>query len=249
MKPVISVKNIHKRFVTSEVLNGVSFDVEQGEVIAIIGPSGSGKTTLIRCLNLLSRIDKGSIHITNIKITPEATNQYTRELREKVGMVFQQFNLWPHKTVLENLILAPMMVRGESQAEATAKAHHFLEQVGLSDKASVYPSTLSGGQQQRVAIARALTMEQEILLFDEITSALDPELVGDVLKVIEKIAKERKRTLIIVTHEMGFAQEVADRVIFMDQGVIVEQGKPNAIFSKPKEERTRQFLKRVLRTK
>ncbi|OGI68947.1 hypothetical protein A3A05_02340 [Candidatus Nomurabacteria bacterium RIFCSPLOWO2_01_FULL_41_12] len=246
MKSAISIQNISKKFGTLEVLKNISFDVPVGRVLAIIGPSGSGKTTLLRCLNLLARIDDGKIEMNGFSIINKPTNFNIRVLREKVGMVFQQFNLWPHKTVIENLIEAPMLVRGLSRSEATEKAKIFLKRVGLADKANEYPSRLSGGQQQRVAIARALAMEPEILLLDEITSALDPELVGEVLNVVREIVAEHKRTILLVTHEMGFARDVADEVIFMDKGIIIEQGKPDDLFRDPKQERTRQFLQRIL---
>jgi ABC-type polar amino acid transport system ATPase subunit len=246
MKSAISIQNISKAFGTFEILKNISFDVPPGQVLAIIGPSGSGKTTLLRCLNLLARLDGGRIEINDFVITNKPTDLDIRALREKVGMVFQQFNLWPHKTVIENLIEAPMLVRGLSRSEAMEKGKNLLKRVGLADKAKEYPSRLSGGQQQRVAIARALAMEPEILLLDEITSALDPELVGEVLNVVREIVAEHKRTIILVTHEMGFARDIADEIIFMDKGIIVERGKPNVFFREPKQERTRQFLQRIL---
>jgi len=249
MLPFIRVENLHKEFNSLKVLKGVSFEVSKGEVIAVIGPSGSGKTTLLRCLNGLQNIDEGKIEIADFTITKEKEFFDVKKLREKVGMVFQQFNLWPHKTVLENIILAPVKVKSHTLEDAKIKANVFLKRVGLENKAHHYISTLSGGEQQRVAIARALAMEPDILLFDEITSALDPELVGEVLEVVEEIAKEKNITIIIVTHQIGFAREVADRVIFMDKGSIVEIGKPEQIFIEPKEERTKQFLKRILRNK
>jgi ABC-type polar amino acid transport system ATPase subunit len=246
MKSAISIKNISKKFEGLEVLRNISFDIPVGQVVAIIGPSGSGKTTLLRCLNLLECIDEGEIEISDFIITKKSNDINVQALREKVGMVFQQFNLWPHKTVIENLIEAPMLVRRLSRAEAVEKAENLLKHVGLADKADYYPSQLSGGQQQRVAIARALAMEPKILLLDEITSALDPELVGEVLNVVREIVSEGKRTIFLVTHEMGFARDVADEVIFMDKGVIIERGKPDEFFREPKQERTRQFLRRIL---
>lgn len=246
MKSAISVQNISKSFGAFSVLKNISFDVPTGQVLAIIGPSGAGKTTLLRCLNLLVRIDSGKIKIDDFSITSSPINFDIRALREKVGMVFQQFNLWPHKTVIENLVEAPTLVLGLTKSEAKKKALILLKRIGLADKTNEYPSKLSGGQQQRVAIARALAMEPKILLFDEITSAIDPELVSEVLNVVKEIVAEHKRTILLVTHEMGFARDVADEVIFMDRGMIVEQGKPDKIFREPKKERTRQFLKRIL---
>lgn len=246
MKSVISIQNVSKKFGELEVLKTISLDVPVGQVLAIIGPSGSGKTTLLRCLNLLTRIDSGKIEINGFSINNDSVNLDIRSLREKVGMVFQQFNLWPHKTVIENLVEAPMLVLGLAEKEAKEKAQVLLKRVGLEDKANEYPSRLSGGQQQRVAIARALAIEPEILLLDEITSALDPELVGEVLNVVREIVAEHKRTILLVTHEMGFARDVADEVIFMDKGTIIERGKPDKIFREPAKERTRQFLQRIL---
>lgn len=247
MKLAISIQKVSKKFCALEVLRNISFDVSIGQVLVIIGPSGSGKTTLLHCLNFLTRIDSGKIEIGDFILSNNPTNLDVRALREKVGMVFQQFNLWPHKTVIENLIEAPIFVRGLSKIEATEKAEVLLRRVGLSNKSKEYPSRLSGGQQQRVAIARALAMEPEILLLDEITSALDPELVDEVLNVVREIVEEHKRTILLVTHEMGFARDVADEVIFMDKGAIIERGKPNKIFCEPKQERTQQFLRRILR--
>jgi len=249
MDPLLSVQNIHKNFNSLKILKGVSFDAAPGEVVVIIGTSGAGKTTLLRCLNGLNNIDSGEIQIAGFAITKENENLDLRKLREKVGIVFQQFNLWPHKTVLENIILAPVIVGGVPVKEAEEKAHLFLKRVGLAEKANQYPASLSGGQQQRVAIARALAMEPKVLLFDEITSALDPELVEEVLGVVEEIAVEHSKTLVIVTHEMGFAKEIADKVIFMDKGIIVESGSPKQIFDYPRERRTQQFLKRFLKEK
>lgn len=246
MSSAINVENLHKRFGQNEVLRGISFEAEPGEVISVIGPSGSGKTTLIRCIHGLTPFDKGAIHVDDSTLTPESKEADSRILRKKVGYVFQQFNLWPHKTVLENLTAAPIIVSGIPKAEAEERAHGLLRRVGLEQKINEYPARLSGGQQQRVAIARALAMEPKILLFDEITSALDPELVDEVLKVVREIAAERKRTLIIVTHEMGFARDVSNEIFFVDGGAILEKGNPEQILKHPQQERTRQFLKRFL---
>ncbi len=248
MKPVISIKNLEKKYGNREILKDISFDVYQGEVVALIGPSGSGKTTLLRCLNLLTGFNSGSVDLGNLHLQSAGLSEKeTLLLREKVGMVFQSFNLWPHKTVLENLVLAPWIVKNQEKKLLIDKAKVLLHRVGLTEKAHAWPASLSGGQQQRVGIARALMMDPEILLLDEITSALDPELVGEVLNVVREIAQEHNKTILIVTHEMAFAKEVADRVIFMDQGLIVEQGGPKQVLVAPKEERTKQFLKRILR--
>lgn len=246
MSSPIRVENLRKRYGRNEVLKGISFQVPAGHVAAVIGPSGSGKTTLIRCMNLLTPFEEGKIQVGDFSISSSGNTLDARKLRRKVGYVFQQFNLWPHKTVLDNLITAPMIVGGIERHEAVDRTHKLLKRVGLEDKINEYPSRLSGGQQQRVAIARALAMEPEVLLFDEITSALDPELVDEVLSVVREIAEEHNRTLVVVTHEMGFARDVADEVLFMDQGIIAEQGSPEQILKEPKEERTRQFLKRYL---
>lgn len=244
MKPLIEITNLKKSYGSIKVLNGVNLSVAAGEIVALIGPSGSGKTTLLRCLNLLVRPDSGEIkidaEITNVLVKDELIN-----LRSLVGMVFQQFNLWPGKTVLENIIEAPIRVLGKNKIEAIKQAKGLLIQVGLLDKKDSYPENLSGGQQQRVAIVRALIMNPEILLLDEITSALDPELAGEVLEVVRKLAKERKKTMIIATHEMSFAKEIADRVVFMDKGAVVEQGPTEMILNSPQEERTKKFLSRV----
>lgn len=245
-RPVISLKKLSKNFGKAEVLKGVDLEVRKGEVVVIIGGSGSGKTTLLRCVNLLVLPDSGEIRIDGELINSFAGSQLI-DLRTRAGMVFQQFNLWPQKTVLENVIEAPIRVFGKNKIESIKKAKALLNQVGLGDKINSYPSMLSGGQQQRVALVRALIMNPEILLLDEITSALDPELVGEVLAVVRKVAKEHNKTMLIVTHEMAFAKEIADRVIFMDKGMIVEEGPPDVIFNSPKEERTKQFLARVLR--
>ncbi|AMO48393.1 ABC-type polar amino acid transport system, ATPase component [Enterobacter sp. FY-07] len=238
-----------KTFHGQTVLHGINLEVQEGEVVVIIGPSGSGKTTLLRSINLLEQPDNGTIRVGNITIdTAHAiSHQKTaiRQLRQHVGFVFQNFNLFPHRTVLENIIEGPVIVKGEPKAEATARARELLAKVGLSGKEMSYPRRLSGGQQQRVAIARALAMRPDVLLFDEPTSALDPELVGEVLTAIRQLAQE-KRTMVIVTHEMSFARDVADRAIFMDQGRIVEEGAAKALFSEPQQPRTRQFLEKFL---
>lgn len=245
---ILEAKNIYKSFGKLEVLRGIDVEVERGEVIAIIGPSGSGKSTFLRCLNKLEQIDNGSITFDGETIAENgiyANDKTLRRIFKKMGMVFQNFNLFPQKSVIENIIEAPLVVKKAKKEDAVAHARKLLNDVGLSDKESAYPCQLSGGQQQRVAIARALAMEPEILLFDEPTSALDPELTGEVLAVMRKLAAE-KNTMIVVTHEIGFAREVASRVIFMDNGVIVEEGTPEEVLSDPKNERTKQFLNRVL---
>lgn len=240
---MINVKNLHKYFGSNEVLKGINENIKKGEVVVVIGPSGSGKSTFLRCLNLLEVPTDGEIIFEDKNITDKDTN--INEIREKMGMVFQQFNLFPHKTVLSNLTIAPINVKNKSKAEAEEKARDLLKKVGLLDKADAYPASLSGGQKQRIAIARALAMEPDVMLFDEPTSALDPEMVGEVLKVMKELA-DTGLTMLVVTHEMGFAREVSDRVVFMDQGVIAEEGAPEEIFNAPKEERTREFLKRIL---
>lgn len=245
---ILEAKNIYKSFGKLEVLCGIDVEIERGEVIAIIGPSGSGKSTFLRCLNKLEQIDNGSIIFDGETIAENgvyANDKTLRRIFRKMGMVFQNFNLFPQKSVIENIIEAPLVVKKEKKEDAVAHARKLLGDVGLSDKENAYPCQLSGGQQQRVAIARALAMEPEILLFDEPTSALDPELTGEVLAVMRKLAAE-KNTMIVVTHEIGFAREVASRVIFMDNGVIVEEGTPEEVLSNPKNERTKQFLNRVL---
>ncbi|MBQ5805077.1 MAG: amino acid ABC transporter ATP-binding protein [Erysipelotrichaceae bacterium] len=239
---MIDVKNVRKGFGDLEVLHDISFKVDKGEVVCLIGPSGSGKSTMLRCINLLEDIDEGEIDVFGQNISElKDINSY----RRRVGMVFQQFNLFSNMDVLNNCVLAQMKVLKKDRKEAEARALKELQKVGLSDFVRTYPSTLSGGQKQRVAIARALCMDPDILLFDEPTSALDPEMVGEVLNVIRDLAKE-DMTMVIVTHEMAFARDVADKVIFMDDGVIVEEGKPALIFDQPKNERTRQFLARIL---
>ena len=242
-KVMIRITNLKKSFKDLEVLKGINIDVHRGEKVVVLGPAGSGKSTMLRCINALEVPDSGTILVDGVEVTSRHTN--LNLLREHLGMVFQRFNLWPHKTVLENVMLGQMVVSGRTREEARAKALQTLERVGLASKANDYPARLSGGQQQRVGIARALAMEPKAILFDEPTSALDPELVGEVLAVMKSLADEGM-TMVVVTHEMGFAREVADRVIFMDGGVIVEEGKPEDVLVQPKEERTKAFLKRVL---
>lgn len=241
---MIRIDNLHKSFGSNHVLNGISTEIKQGEVVSVIGPSGSGKSTFLRCINLLEAPSKGEVFIKDQSIT--APDACVDKLRQNVGMVFQNFNLFPHKTVLQNICLAPVKLGLLSVEEAQNVAMELLDKVGLKEKASAYPSSLSGGQKQRVAIARALAMKPEMMLFDEPTSALDPEMVGDVLDVMKSLA-QAGMTMVIVTHEMGFARDVSDRVIFMDGGVIVEQNEPNQLFSQPKETRTQEFLSKVLR--
>lgn len=240
---MISIRNLKKSFGDLHVLKSIDLDVRRGEKVVVLGPSGSGKSTMLRCINALEDADSGTITVDGVEVTSRRTN--INRLREHLGMVFQRFNLWPHKTVLENVMLGQMVVSGRSKAEARERALKMLERVGLAAKADEYPVRLSGGQQQRVGIARALAMDPKAILFDEPTSALDPELVGEVLAVMKSLADEGM-TMIVVTHEITFAREVADRVIFMDGGVIVEQGNPEDVLVHPKEERTRAFLKRVL---
>lgn len=240
---MIKVKNLHKSFGKLEVLSGIDEHIEKGEKVVVIGPSGSGKSTFLRCLNLLEAPTEGEIYIDDELInSPKAD---VNKIREKMGMVFQQFNLFPHLSIMDNIILAPMKVKKMSKQDATKKAEELLKKVGLLEKADAYPAQLSGGQQQRIAIARALAMDPEIMLFDEPTSALDPEMVGEVLGVMKDLA-DAGMTMVVVTHEMGFAREVASRVLFMDQGVVMEQGKPEDIFSNPQNERTKSFLSKVL---
>ncbi|MFJ2492633.1 L-cystine ABC transporter ATP-binding protein TcyN [Pseudomonas iridis] len=246
---MIVVEKLTKQFKGQVVLNGIDLEVKEGEVVAIIGPSGSGKTTFLRCLNFLEEPTSGRIKVGDIEIdTRRPLNQQqglVRNLRQHVGFVFQNFNLFPHRTALENVIEGPIVVKKMPREQAVALGKKLLTKVGLAGKEDAYPRRLSGGQQQRVAIARALAMEPEVILFDEPTSALDPELVGEVLATIRGLAEE-KRTMMIVTHEMGFARDVANRVVFFDKGVIVEQGEAKALFANPKEERTQQFLSKFL---
>ncbi|WP_212775227.1 amino acid ABC transporter ATP-binding protein [Polycladomyces abyssicola] len=240
---MIRVEHLRKQFGTLEVLKDISVEIQEKEVVCVIGPSGSGKSTFLRCLNLLEPVSGGKVWVDGHDLTDPKTD--INKVRTEVGMVFQQFNLFPHKRVIENITLAPIQVRGWTKEKAEIKAMELLNKVGLADKAQAYPEQLSGGQQQRVAIARALAMDPKVMLFDEPTSALDPEMVGEVLAVMKQLAQEGM-TMVVVTHEMGFAREVSDRVLFMDQGVIVEEGPPNELFNAPKHERTRAFLSKVL---
>lgn len=240
---MLKVKNLKKSFGHNEVLKGIDEEIKKGEVVCVIGPSGSGKSTFLRCLNLLEEPTSGDVYLDDEKINDPKVD--INKVRQKLGMVFQNFNLFPHKTVLENIIMAPVQVAGMEQEEAKKNAMKLLEMVGLAEKSDAYPKSLSGGQQQRVAIVRALAMNPEAMLFDEPTSALDPEMVGDVLEVMKKLADEGM-TMVIVTHEMGFAREVADRVVFMDGGYLVEEGTPEEIFEHPKENRVKDFLSKVL---
>ncbi|MEA4848628.1 MAG: amino acid ABC transporter ATP-binding protein [Clostridiaceae bacterium] len=240
---MIQVSDLRKDFGKLHVLNGIDLNIEQGEVVVVIGPSGSGKSTFLRCLNLLEEPTGGEVIFEGISITDRKHD--VNKLREKMGMVFQQFNLFPHMTVLDNITLAPRKVKKLSKEEADKIAFALLKRIGLEDKAHTYPNQLSGGQKQRIAIARALAMSPDVMLFDEPTSALDPELVGEVLDVMKKLASEGM-TMVVVTHEMGFAKEVGDRVLFMDEGKIVEEGSPGEVFSSPKHPRTRDFLGKVL---
>jgi len=239
---MIKIRDIHKSFGENEVLKGISIDIKQGEVVCIIGPSGSGKSTILRCINGLESYDRGEILVDGHKVDRGTDNIHW--IRTHVSMVFQRFNLFPHRTVLENVIEGPVYVKRESRQAAVSHARRLLDQVGLAHKESAYPAQLSGGQQQRVAIARALAMNPQAILFDEPTSALDPELVGDVLSVMRALA-QAGMTMVVVTHEMGFAKEVADRVVFMDKGVVVEEGPARQVIETPQHERTREFLKRV----
>jgi polar amino acid transport system ATP-binding protein len=242
---MVRVEGLSKRFGHLEVLRGIDLDVRRGEVVCVIGPSGSGKSTLLRCINLLEPPEEGDIDLEGHRITGEEPEIREDMVRRRVGMVFQQFNLFPHKSVLENVSLAQLKVLGRSQREADEKSRSLLKRVGLDDKVNEYPERLSGGQQQRVAIARALAMDPHVMLFDEVTSALDPELVKEVLDVMRGLAREGM-TMIVVTHEMGFAREVADRVMFMDEGAAVEEGPPAEVLERPREERTSRFLGLVL---
>ena len=239
---MIDIENLHKSFGDAHILKGIDLHIKEKEVVVIIGPSGSGKSTLLRCINYLERPTSGTVSVDGIILGSEAN---INDVRKEVGMVFQRFNLFPHMTVLANIMLAPMKVRHVPKEEAEERARKLLARVGLADKAESYPQQLSGGQQQRVAIARALAMKPKVMLFDEPTSALDPEMVGEVLDVMKSLAKEGM-TMVIVTHEMGFAREVGDRVLFVDDGRILEQGTPEAVFEHPQEERTKNFLSKVL---
>ena len=240
---MISVKALRKSFGGMEVLRGINYEIEKGDVLCIIGPSGSGKSTFLRCLNLLEKPDSGEVWLDGVELTAKKCNINAQ--RMKMGMVYQQFNLFPHMTVMENLCCAPMMLKKVSREEAEAKAMSLLERVGLADRAEAYPGQLSGGQKQRIAIVRALCMEPEVMLFDEPTSALDPEMVGEVLDVMKELAHEGM-TMIVVTHEMGFAREVGKRVLFMDEGIIMEENSPEELFGKPQCERLKSFLSKVL---
>ncbi|MFC3773079.1 amino acid ABC transporter ATP-binding protein [Paenibacillus sp. GCM10012303] len=240
---MIEVQNLHKSFGQLEVLKGIDCRIEEREVVCIIGPSGSGKSTFLRCLNLLESVTSGQVIVDGHDLTDPGTD--INQVREEVGMVFQRFNLFPHLTVMDNITLAPRKVRKKSKEEARQSALVLLDKVGLREKADVYPGKLSGGQMQRVAIARALAMNPKVMLFDEPTSALDPELVGEVLAVMKDLAAEGM-TMAVVTHEMGFAKEAGDRVLFMDQGIIMEEGEPSRLFEDPQNERTREFLSKVI---
>jgi polar amino acid transport system ATP-binding protein len=251
--PMVLAERVSKNFGTNKVLRGISLEVNPGEVLCIVGPSGSGKSTFLRCINHLERVDGGRLSVDGQLVGYRQKGDKLYELklkeaalqRQEIGMVFQRFNLFPHLTAVENIILAPMRVKGISKAKATARARELLERVGLGDKGDAYPAHLSGGQQQRVAIARALAMDPKLMLFDEPTSALDPELVGEVLDVMKELAKSGM-TMIVVTHEMGFAREVADTLVFMDEGVVVEAGPPRQVLSDPQNDRTKAFLSKVL---
>ena len=243
MEQLLQISNLHKSFGSNHVLNGITTTVAKGEVVVVIGPSGSGKSTFLRCLNRLEEPTQGDIIFEDINLTDGKSDIF--QIREKMGMVFQSFNLFPHKTVMENICLAPVKLGRKSVEQAKQKGIELLQQVGLADKAQAYPASLSGGQQQRIAIARALAMEPEVMLFDEPTSALDPEMVGEVLTVMKDLAKAGM-TMVIVTHEMGFAKEVGDRVLFMDEGKIIEEASPTQLFEQPQHQRTIDFLSKVL---
>ena len=240
---MIRIHNLTKSFGDNQVLKGISTEIADGEVVVVIGPSGSGKSTLLRCLNRLEEADGGEIIFEGVDINDKKTE--IEKVREDMGMVFQSFNLFPHKTVMENITMAPVLVKGMNQKAAQAKAEKLLDRVGLLDKKDSYPSQLSGGQKQRIAIVRALAMEPQVMLFDEPTSALDPEMVGEVLDVMQQLAKEGM-TMVVVTHEMGFAREVGDRILFLDEGYLLEEGTPEEVFGHPKEARTKEFLDKVL---
>lgn len=243
--PLMEIKKLKKNFNSQTVLKNISLAVEKGDVVAIIGPSGAGKSTFLRCLINLERRDGGSVNVEGIELNPD-DKKSVKKVQQKMGMVFQSFNLFPHMTVLKNVMIAPIKVKKIDKSIISEKAKNLLAKVGLSDRGDYYPSQLSGGQQQRVAIARALAMSPDIMLFDEPTSALDPELVGEVLKVMKKLADEGM-TMIVVTHEMGFAREVANKVIFMEKGNVVEEGTPEKIFNNPSEKRTKEFLKKIIK--
>ncbi|WP_408955707.1 amino acid ABC transporter ATP-binding protein [Natroniella sp. ANB-PHB2] len=240
---VIKVENLHKSFGDLEVLSGINEEIKQGEVVVVIGPSGSGKSTFLRCLNRLEEITSGKVWIDKEQINSPQVD--INKIRQETGMVFQHFNLFPHKNIVQNITLAPVKVKGVEPNQAEDIAYDLLDKVGLRDKATAYPQQLSGGQKQRIAIARALAMQPKVMLFDEPTSALDPEMVGDVLEVMKNLAEEGM-TMVVVTHEMGFAREVGDRVLFMDQGLIVEVGPPEQIFGNPQKDRTQEFLAKIL---
>lgn len=240
---MIKMVDVYKSFGKLEVLKGINFNVTPREVVCVIGPSGSGKSTLLRCINQLEKVDRGHVYIDGEELTDPKTD--INMIRQQVGMVFQLFNLFPHKTTLENITMAPVKIKGVDKEQAVEQAMELLRKVGLVDKAHVYPNKLSGGQKQRVAIARALAMQPKVMLFDEPTSALDPEMVGEVLTVMKDLATEGM-TMVVVTHEMGFAREVGDRVVFMDEGMIVEEGTPSQIFDNPQNPRTQSFLSKVL---
>ncbi len=248
-KPMVEVRDVHKAYGALEVLKGINLSVERGQIIAIIGPSGSGKSTLLRSINHLETVNSGQILLDGVQVNQSlsgrAFERHINAVRQQMGMVFQHFNLFPHLNVMENITLGPIKLKGKSKQEAQELAISLLKKVGLADKASMYPSRLSGGQKQRVAIARALAMQPKVMLFDEATSALDPELVEEVNQVMKQLAQEHM-TMLIVTHEMRFAAEVSDKVLFMDKGVVVEEGKPDVIFTNPENERTRAFLKKHL---
>ena len=251
--PMVSAEDVHKRFGRQEVLKGITLEVERGEVLCLLGPSGSGKSTFLRCINHLEKINAGRLSVDGELVGYRQAGAKLHELREseiarkraEIGMVFQLFNLFPHMTALENVTCAPIRVKGMPREQAGSRARELLDRVGLADKLDSYPAQLSGGQQQRVAIARALAMEPKLMLFDEPTSALDPELVGEVLQAMRQLARDGM-TMIVVTHEMGFAREVADTVVFMDGGVVVESGRPSEVLERPRHERTRAFLSKVL---
>ena len=240
---MIVFDQVNKYFGDFHVLKDINLKIEKGEVVVVVGPSGSGKSTMLRCINRLETINSGTLKVNNVSVNDKKTN--INEIRRDIGMVFQHFHLYPHKTVLQNITLAPMKVLGQSEEEAVKTAKFYLEKVGIPDKANSYPAQLSGGQQQRVAIARGLAMNPEVMLFDEPTSALDPEMIGEVLDVMKALAKEGM-TMVVVTHEMGFAREVANRIVFMDEGRILEESTPAEFFTNPNEERARTFLSRIL---